>query len=45
MLGFIAFTLAAKHLPVFDHAEPAEAKAAPVSWAEELELASQPVSR
>ena len=44
-LGFIAFTLAAKHLPVFDHAEPAEAKAAPVSWAEELELASQPVSR
>jgi len=42
--GFIAFTLAAKHLPVFDHEEP-ERESAPESWAGELELISQPVRR
>jgi hypothetical protein len=45
MIGFIAFSLAAKHLPVFDHEEPAVAEATPASWADELELASQAVNR
>lgn len=45
-LGFIAFSLAAKYLPVFDHEEAAvAAESARASWADELELASQPASR
>ena len=43
-LGFIAFSLAAKHLPVFGREQP-EGEAVPASWADELELATQTVIR
>jgi Ni/Fe-hydrogenase subunit HybB-like protein len=42
--GFIAFSLAVKHLPIFEHEEAQPVKAKPLAeeWVEDLTLVSQP---
>jgi Ni/Fe-hydrogenase subunit HybB-like protein len=42
--GFIAFSLAVKYLPIFEHEEPLPAAAKPLAeeWVEDLTLVSQP---
>jgi Ni/Fe-hydrogenase subunit HybB-like protein len=42
--GFIAFSLAVKYLPIFEHEEHGPAKAKPLAeeWVEDLTLISQP---